>query len=38
MKSDGTEQMNTVAKTAEYLFERLAIGRDGASLCACRAL
>jgi hypothetical protein len=35
MKSDGTDQMNTVAKTAEYPFERLAPGRDGASLCMC---
>jgi hypothetical protein len=32
MKSDGTDQMNTVAKTAEYPFERLALRRDGASL------
>jgi hypothetical protein len=32
MKSDGTDQMNTVAKTAEYPFERLALGRDAASL------
>jgi hypothetical protein len=34
MKSDGTDQMNTVAKTAEYPFERLAPGRDATSLCA----
>ena len=34
MKSDGTDQMNTVAKTAEYPFERLAPRRDAASLCA----
>src|SRR5262245_53400447 len=32
MKSDGTDQMNTVAKTAEYPFERLAFPRDAASL------
>jgi len=32
MKSDGTDQMNTVAKTAEYPFERLALWRDAASL------
>jgi hypothetical protein len=32
MKSDGTDQINTVAKTAEYPFERLAFGRDAASL------
>ena len=34
MKSDGTDQMNTVAKTAEYPFERLALWRDAASLRA----
>ena len=34
MKSDGTDQMNTVEKTAEYPFERLALGRDAASLWA----
>jgi hypothetical protein len=34
MKSDGTDQMNTVAKTAEYPFERLALGRDTTSLWA----
>jgi hypothetical protein len=34
MKSDGTDQMNTVAKTAEYPFERLALRRDAASLRA----
>jgi hypothetical protein len=34
MKSDGTDQMNTVAKTAEYPFERLALRRDAASLHA----
>jgi len=38
MKSDGTDQMNTVAKTAEYPFERLALGRDAVSLCACDIL
>lgn len=32
MKSDGTDQMNTVAKTAEYPFERLALWRDAVSL------
>jgi hypothetical protein len=34
MKSDGIDQMNTVAKTAEYPFERLALRRDPASLRA----
>jgi hypothetical protein len=34
MKSDGTDQMNTVAKTAEYPFERLALRSDAASLRA----
>jgi len=34
MKSDGTDQMNTVAKTAEYPFERLGLRSDGASLRA----
>jgi hypothetical protein len=34
MKSDGTDQMNTVAKTAEYPFERLALRRDAGWLCA----
>jgi len=38
MKSDGTDQMNTVAKTAEYPFERLALVRDAASVCACDIL
>src|ERR1041385_6839321 len=33
MKSDGSDQMNTVAKTAEYPFERLALRREAASLC-----
>jgi hypothetical protein len=34
MKSDGIDQMNTVAKIAEYPFERLAVRRDAASLWA----
>jgi hypothetical protein len=34
MKSDGTDQMKTVAKTAEYPFERLALRGDVASLRA----
>ena len=34
MKSDGTDQMNTVAKTAEYPFERLAVRCDAASVRA----
>ena len=34
MKSDGTDQMNTVAKTAEYPFERLALRNDAASVRA----
>ena len=34
MKSDGTDQINTVAKTAEYPFERLALRSDAASLRA----
>jgi hypothetical protein len=34
MKSDGTDQMNTVAKTAEYPFERLAFRFDAASIRA----
>ena len=34
MKSDGTDQMKTVAKTAEYPFERLALRSDAASLGA----
>jgi len=38
MKRDGSDQMNTVAKTAEYPFERLALGRDAASLRACNML
>jgi len=38
MKSDGTDQMNTVAKTAEYPFERLALRCDAASLWACDIL
>jgi hypothetical protein len=38
MKSDGTDQMKTVAKTAEYPFERLALGRDAPSLWAGDAL
>jgi len=33
MKSDGIDQMNTVAKTAEYPLERLTLRRDAASLC-----
>jgi hypothetical protein len=32
MKSEGTDQMNTVAKTAEYPFDRLALRIDAASL------
>jgi len=34
MKSDGTDQMNTVAKIAEYPFDRLAVRRDASSLRA----
>jgi hypothetical protein len=34
MNSDGIDQMNTVAKTAEYPFDRLAVRRDAASLTA----
>jgi hypothetical protein len=32
MKSDGTDQMNTVAKTAEYPFDRLGLWRHAVSL------
>ena len=32
MNSDGTDQMNTVAKIAVYPFERLALRPDAASL------
>jgi hypothetical protein len=32
MKRDGTDQMNTVAKTAAYPFDRLALRRDSTSL------
>jgi hypothetical protein len=31
MKSDGNDQKKTVAKTAEYPFERLALRRGGVS-------
>jgi hypothetical protein len=34
MKSDGTDQMNTVAKTAEYPLERLALLRAAESAVA----
>ena len=34
MKSDGADQMNTVAKTAQYPFERLAVRCDAASVRA----
>jgi hypothetical protein len=34
MKSDGIDQMNTVAKTAEYPFERFALRGEAGSLLA----
>ena len=34
MKSDGIDQMNTVAKTAEYPFERFALWGEAGSLLA----
>jgi hypothetical protein len=33
MKSDGMDQMNTVAKTAEYPLDRWELRCDGASRC-----
>ena len=34
MNSDGIDQMNTVAKIAEYPFDRLAVRSDAATLRA----